>query len=396
MTGTLGRRKICVVTATRAEYGLLYWLLRLLRDDPEVDLQVVVTGTHLSSAHGMTVRVIESDGFAVSARVSMLLQDDSPLGIAKSLGLAVIGLAEAFERLRPDLLVLLGDRYEVLGAAQAAMVARIPIAHIHGGEATEGLIDEAIRHAITKMSHLHFVAAEDFRRRVIQLGESPERVWVVGATGLDNIAKLPLLDRAALESALGITLQPPTLLLTYHPVTLSDDDPSVAMRELLELVDPIAGTLIITGANADTGSNAMRSEAQRFAAARPGRVLLQESLGALRYLSAMKLVDVVVGNSSSGLLEAPALGTPTVDIGVRQQGRLRAPSVIHCAEDRDAIAAAIHQALSPAHQAVAARRMTPYGMPGAAERIVAVLREHPLGSILIKRFHDLPSKDIPC
>lgn len=386
------RRRVCVVSATRAEYGLLYWLLRALRDDPTVELQLVVTGTHLSPAHGQTVRGIESDGFTITDRVSILLQDDSPLGVTKSLGLATLGFAESFARLRPDVLVLLGDRYEMLGAAQAAMIGRIPIAHIHGGEATEGLIDEAIRHAITKMSHLHFVAADDFRRRVIQLGEAPDRVWVVGATGLDNIARLPLLGRAALEAELGLSLSPPSLLVTYHPVTLRDEDPGVAMRDLLEVVDSIAGTILLTGVNADTGANAMRREAEQFAAARPGRVLLAESLGALRYLSAMQQVDAVVGNSSSGLLEAPALGTPTVDIGERQRGRLRAPSVIHCAATRRAIATAVREALSPAHRMCAERRETPYGTPGAAERIAAVLRAHPLEGILIKRFHDLPAE----
>lgn len=385
------RRKVCVVTATRAEYGLLYWLLQALRDDAAVDLQLIVTGTHLSPAHGMTIDAIEADGFPVAERVSMLLQDDSPLGVTKSLGLATLGFAESLARLRPDLLVVLGDRYEMLGAAQAAMIARIPIAHIHGGEATEGAIDEAIRHAITKMSHLHFVATDDFRRRVVQLGEAPDRVWVVGAAGLDNIARLPLLARDALETNLGLRLTPPSLLLTYHSVTQHNDEPGLAMRELLAAADALAGTIIVTGANADAGGSAIRREAVRFAAARPGRVLLDETLGALRYLSAMKHVDVVVGNSSSGLLEAPALGTPSVDIGDRQRGRPRAPSVVHCAATRDAIAAAIRQALTPDHRAIARRCETPYGTPGAAERIYRVLLAHPLDGILLKRFHDLPT-----
>ena len=383
------RRKICVVTATRAEYGLLHSLLRLLSDDPGVSLQLVVTGTHLSPAHGSTVTTIEKDGFEIAERISMLLQDDSALGVTKSLGLAVLGFAEAFARLRPDLLVLLGDRYEVLGAAQAAMVARIPIAHLHGGEATEGLIDEAIRHAVTKMSHLHFVAADVFRQRVIQLGESPTRVWTVGATGLDNIAQLPLLDRAALEADLGITLASPSALVTYHPVTLHDDDPAVAMRQLLAVLDRTVGSIILTGVNADTGSSAIRREAEHFAAARPGRVLLADSLGALRYLSAMKQVDLVIGNSSSGLLEAPALGTPTIDIGERQQGRPRAPSVIHSPSDPASIEAAIRHGLSVQHKAMSQRKETPYGTPGAAQRIAAVLKTHPLDRLLVKRFHDL-------
>jgi len=384
------RRKVCVVTATRAEYGLLYWLLCALRDDPQLELQLVVTGAHLSKAHGMTVKGIEADGFVIAERLSILLQDDSPQGVTKSLGLATLGFADAFARLAPDVLVLLGDRYEMLGAAQAAMIGRIPIAHIHGGETTEGVIDEAIRHSITKMSHLHFVAADAFRHRVVQLGEDPGRVWVVGAVGLDNIARLPLIERGALELQLGLPLASPVLLLTYHPVTLREQDPGSAMQTLLEVADEQGGTLIITGVNADTGGSAMRQVAERFAAARPGKVLLVESLGSLRYLSALKHADVVVGNSSSGLLEAPALGTPTVDIGERQQGRPRAPSVVHCAAQAPDILAAIQRALSPEHRAISARCETPYGTPGAAGRIWAVLRTHPLEGLLVKRFHNLP------
>jgi UDP-hydrolysing UDP-N-acetyl-D-glucosamine 2-epimerase len=384
------RRRVCVVTATRAEYGLLYWLLRALQDDPQIELQLVVTGAHLSPAHGMTVRNIESDGFYIAERLPILLQDDSPQGITKSLGLATLAFADVFARLKPDILVLLGDRYEMLGAAQAAMIALLPIAHIHGGEATEGLIDEAIRHSITKMAHLHFVAADDFRRRVIQLGEDPGRVWVVGALGLDNIARLPLLDRETLAAQLGVPLASPCLLVTYHPVTLRLHESGETMQRLLDVVDKIAGTVILTGVNADTGGSAMREVAERFAIARPRKVLLAESLGALRYLSAVKHADAVVGNSSSGLLEAPALGTPTVDIGERQQGRLRAPSVIHCTAEEQNMAAAIRHALSPAHRLLAARRETPYGTPGAAERMLSVLRVHPLEGLLVKRFHNLP------
>jgi UDP-hydrolysing UDP-N-acetyl-D-glucosamine 2-epimerase len=260
---------------------------------------------------------------------------------------------------------------------------------LHGGEATEGAIDEAIRHAISKMSHLHFVAAESFRRRVIQLGEAPERVWSVGATGLDNIGRLSLLDRAAMEAELGLPLVSPSMLVTYHPVTLRDQDQGGAMQLLLETLDEFGGMMVLTGVNADAGAGAIRRAAERFAAAHPARVRLVESLGTLRYLSAMKLVDVVVGNSSSGLLEAPAMGTPTVDIGERQQGRPRASSVVHCAATAEEIRVAVTQALSPAHRALSAQRVTPYGTSGAAERIAAVLRSHPLEGLLIKRFHNL-------
>ncbi len=386
----MSRRRICVVTGSRAEYGLLYWLLHELRASPDVELQLVVTGSHLSSAYGMTVDAIESDAFRIHGRVPIPLDDDSPQGVTKSMAMAAVGLADCFAALLPDLLVLLGDRYEMLAAAQAAMVARIPIAHLHGGEATEGLIDEAIRHAITKMSHLHFVAAEPFRRRVIQLGEAPERVWVVGATGLDNIARLEAMDRQALEVDLGTKLSPPMYLVTYHPITLRDEDSGLVMRTLLEALDDDKPTIVLTGTNADTGGRSMHREAERFASARPGRVLLAETLGAQRYLSLMRLADLVVGNSSSGLLEAPAMGTPSIDIGDRQKGRLRAPSVIHCAAEPEAIGRAVRHALSPEHRALCARRETPYGTPGAAKRIAQVLRVHPLTDLLLKRFYDLP------
>lgn len=384
------RRKICVVTATRAEYGLLYWLLKTLQDDPQLDLQLVVTGAHLSERHGLTVRGIEADGFAIVDRVTMLLQDDSPVGISKSLGLAILGFAETYARLSPDVVVLLGDRYETLGAAQAAMIARIPIAHIHGGETTEGAIDEALRHAITKMAQLHFVAAQPFRDRVVQLGEDASKVWTVGALGLDNIARLPLLDRATTESQLGLALGKPSLLVTYHPATLADEEPASAMQSLLDTIDDLAETIILTGANADTGGNAIREVAEKFAAARQGRVIYAESLGSLRYLSAMKHVDAVVGNSSSGLLEAPSMGVPSIDIGDRQKGRPRAPSVIHCDAKPAAIRAAVLKALSPGQRQLADLKQTPYGTSGAAGRIAAILRDHPLDGLLHKRFHDLP------
>jgi UDP-hydrolysing UDP-N-acetyl-D-glucosamine 2-epimerase len=382
-------RRIAVVTGSRAEYGLLYWLMKNLQADSAVDLQLIVTGTHLSERFGMTVHQIRADGFEVSASVPLPVEDDSVLGVTNSLAAATVGLGARFAELKPDVLVLLGDRYEALAAAQAAMLARIPIAHIHGGEATEGLIDEAIRHAITKLSHLHFVAAEEFRQRVIQLGESPERVWTVGAAGLDNIDKLPLLSRQALEASLGIELRQPSFLVTHHPVTLNPDEQGGAMRSLLQVLDETGGTIVITGVNADTGAHALREEAERFAALHPGRVLIAESLGSLRYLSAIKHVDAVVGNSSSGLIEAPSLGTPTLDIGPRQLGRPRAPSVVHSDEDLASLREALARTLSAEHREISARCKSPYGAPGAAERISAILRAYPLEGLIMKRFHNL-------
>ncbi len=382
-------RKIAVFTGTRAEYGLLYWLMKGIQAESALQLQLIVSGMHLSPVFGETWKQIVQDGFEIDARVEMLLSSDTSVGVTKSMGVGLIGFAEALDRLRPDILVLLGDRYEALAAAQAAMIARIPIAHIHGGEATEGLIDEGIRHSITKMSHLHFVAADEYRRRVIQLGEQPDHVWNVGAAGMDNIEKLPTPSREELESHLGIVLNAPIFLVTYHPVTLSDNDSAAVIQTLLGVLDEWESSIIITGTNADTGNSGLRSAAARFAAARTDRVALVENLGVTRYLGLVRLADVVVGNSSSGLLEAPAVGTPTVDIGNRQAGRLLAPSVIHCSEEQGEIRAAMTRAMSADHKRLAAARQTPYGSGGAAAAIVRLLASTPLDGILQKRFYDL-------
>ncbi len=383
-------RRICIVTGTRADYGLLYWLIHDLEKDPAAEVQLVVCAMHLSPEFGLTVREIEKDAFEIAARVEMLLSSDSPVGIAKSMGLGTIGFAEAFERLRPDLLVLLGDRFEILAAAQAAMVARIPIAHIHGGEATEGLIDEAIRHAVTKMAQLHFTAAEPYRRRVIQLGERPERVFTVGAPGLENLHRLPLPGRDELAERLGIPLARPLLLATYHPVTLSGRDPAEPMAALLAALDAFPeATVVLTKANADTAGRVINRMIDAFVAERPGRAAAATSLGQAAYLGLLLEADCVVGNSSSGILEAPAIGTPTVNLGARQRGRLRAPSVIDCAEKEDDIVAALRRALSPEFQALAARRESPFGSGRVAPRIKEVLLSIPLDDLLMKRFYDL-------
>jgi UDP-N-acetylglucosamine 2-epimerase (non-hydrolysing) len=384
-------RKICVVTGSRAEYGLLYWLLRGIEAEPGLQLQLVVTGMHLAPQFGMTVDHIEADGFVPDARVDMQLHGDTPKAITTSMGVGLIGFAEAFDTLKPDVVVVLGDRTEIFAAAQAAMVARIPIAHIHGGELTEGLIDEAIRHAITKMAHLHFVSAEEYRKRVIQLGEAPDRVWNVGAPGLDAIRKATLLDRTALSQQLDFDLTKPFFLVTYHPVTLADhaDDPGAeALFAALETFPD--HQVVITGVNADAGHEAIRKRIVAFAAANPGRVLERTSLGQLRYLSAMALTDAVIGNSSSGLIEAPALKVPTVNIGERQRGRLRASRVIDVDPDKAAIIAAITKALGPEFRAMTKAATSLFGDGTASDRMVRVLRDHPLDGILMKRFQDQP------
>ncbi len=387
-----GRRRVCVLTGSRAEYGLLRWTMSEIADDPALQLQVAVTGAHLEPKFGMTAERIEADGFAIDARIPMHLDESSPLSVSRSMAAGLAGIAEALDRLRPDILVLLGDRFEIHAAATAAMVARIPIAHIHGGEATEGAIDEAIRHAVTKMAHLHFVSAPAYRDRVIQLGEAPDRVFVVGAAGLDNLERIELPDRPALERELGVELGGGFLLVTYHPATLAAGDPAGGVAELLAALDEFPDLrVLITGTNADPGGDRVRDLISGYARAQPARVMLRESLGTRLYLGAMRAAAAVVGNSSSGIIEAPALGIPTVNLGDRQRGRLRAASIIDCAETRIAIAAAIATALDPKFLGAFDRSATPYGRPGAAKRIRDVLRDVRLDGILMKSFYDLPA-----
>ena len=385
----MSNRKVCVVTGTRAEYGLLYWLMREIKDDPELDLQIIATGMHLSPEFGLTYRVIEEDGFAIDEKVEMLLSSDSPVGITKSLGLGVIGFADALDRLRPNIIVLLGDRYEILAAAQAALIARIPIAHIHGGEATEGSIDEAIRHSITKMAHVHFVAAEPFRNRVMQLGEDPDKVFTVGAPGLDNIVKLKLLNRSEFESSIGFKLGELNFLVTYHPVTLHKEDPRRAVTELFTALDHFPDARIIfTKSNSDTDGRIIGQMIDRYVAERPARAIAVTSLGQLRYISAIKHMDIVIGNSSSGLIEVPFMKKPTINIGDRQRGRLNALSVIDCDETAEQIISAVNKALSPDFLSSLSEVASPYGEGNSSPRIKALLKTVDLDGILMKRFHE--------
>lgn len=382
-------RRIAFFTSTRADYGLLRPLMAEVVSRPQLNLQVIASGTHLSMAYGATWQEIVGDGFPIDARVEMGVGTDDAQSVALSASQVLAGVAAALVRLQPDVLVLLGDRYELLAAAQAAVLSRVPIAHIHGGEATEGAIDDTIRHAVTKLSHWHFAAAEPYAERIRQMGEASDRVWNVGAPAMDNIAALEPVPKKALEAFLGLTLRRPTFLVTYHPVTMDADGGLAAMQALLTAIDTGDGSIVITGANADPGATAIRDSLQRFANARPDRVALVESLGAARYLSLMRHVDAVVGNSSSGLLEAPAIGVPTVDIGPRQQGRLRAPSVLHCGESAAEIRQALTAAMSNEHRAIAARRESPYGQPGAARRIIDQLSTIDLG-LSAKPFVDRP------
>ena len=389
----MSKRKICIATGTRAEYGLLYWLMKEIQDDKDLELQIIVTGMHLSPEFGLTYKVIEDDGFVIDAKVEMLLSSDSPVGIAKSIGLGVIGFADALEWLKPDILVLLGDRYEILAAAQAAMVARIPIAHISGGEKTEGVIDEAIRHSITKMSHVHFVAADSYKNRVIQLGEQPERIFNFGDPGLENITRLKLLKRGELEKSLGFTLGEKCFLVTYHPVTLSENDSGEVMSSLFGALDCFPETkIIITKPNSDSGGRLIISMIDDYAAKQRARVFATTSLGQLRYLSALKHCDVVIGNSSSGIVEAPFMKKPTVNIGDRQRGRLKALSIIDCEDNSDSITSAISKALSPEFQQGLSRVNSLYGTGDVSLNIKECLKKINLKGIMMKQFYDLEFK----
>lgn len=386
-------RKICIITGTRAEYGLLRGVIAGVQQATELQLQLVATGAHLSPEFGLTYREIEDDGVHIDARVEMLVSADTASAIAKSMGLGLIGFGDAFDRLRPDLIVLLGDRYEILAAASAALVAGIPVMHLHGGEITEGAFDESIRHAITKMSHLHCVAAEPYRQRVIQLGELPERVFLVGGLGVDAILHLPLLDRTALEASIDFQLGERNLLVTFHPVTLDGAGSSEhQMAELLVALDALTGTrLIFTMPNADNGSRALGKMVADFVASHANS-RAYASLGQLRYLSCLRQMDGVVGNSSSGLIEAPSMGIGTVNIGDRQRGRLAAASVIDCLPQSADIVQAIAQLYAPAFRKQLPHTVNPYGQGGAAAKILQVLQDQPLHDLLRKPFHDLPSQ----
>ena len=382
-------RKICVITGTRADYGLLRWVMQGIKDDAELTLQIIATGMHLSPEFGLTYREIENDGFQIDRKVEMLTSSDTSVGIAKSMGLGLIGFADALDDLKPDLIVVLGDRFEIFAAVSAALVARIPVAHLHGGETTEGAFDEALRHSITKMSHLHFVAAEPYRQRVIQLGEQPDRVFLVGGLGIDNIRRLKLLDRPALETSLDFKLGRRNLLITFHSVTLETATAAEQMAELLAALDVLQEThLIFTLPNADTDGRALIQMVQQFVA-QHANARAYTSLGQLRYLSCIAQVDAVVGNSSSGLAEVPSFNKGTINIGDRQRGRLQAASVINCNPTRHGIAAALQQLYSTAFQASLRDVRNPYGDGGASAIVVDTIKHFAIDKLVQKVFFDL-------
>ena len=388
------KRKICFVTGTRADYGHLFWTMKEVLLDPDLDFQLIVTGAHLCAKWGNTVDFIKADGFPIDACVEMQMASDSGVATCKATALGVIGIAEAYERLRPDLVVLLGDRYEELAAAQAALFMKIPVAHIHGGETSEGAMDESIRHSVTKLAHLHFVAAESYKSRVIQLGENPNNVFNFGAPGLDHLVRMNFLTAEELETFTGIPLKDEVIfLVTLQPVTLDGVLPEkVSAIELLtQALDNFPNAKVIfTGVNADPGNIHIEQVISKYAAEHPNRVRFYDSLGQARYLSLMKLAQVVIGNSSSGLIEAPALKVPTVNIGARQRGRLKASSVIDVEEDAKKISLAIDKALSAQFREGLQKKISLYGDDGNASiAIKEKLKNINLDNLLMKKFYDL-------
>lgn len=385
-------KRIGIMTGTRAEYGLLKPLMQEINKDNDLELYLIVSGMHLSPEFGMTYQEIEEDGFEINAKVEMLLSSDSPAGISKSIGLGVIGFADEFQRADLDMLILLGDRYEALSAAICAMVMRIPIAHLHGGELTEGAIDEGIRHSITKMSYLHFTSTEPYRNRVIQLGENPERVFYVGALGVENIKKINLMTKEELERSIHFEIDENTVIVTYHPVTLENNTVEEQFLNLLEVLDRNPKIrMIFTKANADTNGRIVNELIDKYAAQNSERACAFVSLGQKRYLSALKYCRIVIGNSSSGIIEAPSFGKPIINIGDRQKGRICADSVINCGYTQQEIQQAMETALTEEFENKASNCRNPYEKENTAANIISVIKDYLLNDKikLKKGFYDI-------
>ncbi|MDD5156446.1 UDP-N-acetylglucosamine 2-epimerase [Sulfurimonas sp.] len=383
------KRRICVVTGTRAEYGLLYWLMKEIEANKELELQIIATGMHLSPEFGLTYKEIEKE-FKIDKKIEMLLSSDTSVGISKSMGLAQISFAEAFEDLKPDMIVVLGDRYEIFSAVSTAMIARIPIAHLHGGETTEGAFDESIRHSITKMSHLHFTATEEYKNKVIQLGEHPERVFNVGGMGIENIKRLKLLSKEEFEKSIDFILNQKNILVTFHPVTLESSTAKEQFQALLNAIDELKDTnIIFTKANSDTDGRVINQMIDEYVAKNSHKSIGFTSLGQLRYLSALQYVDAVVGNSSSGLAEAPSFKIGTINIGDRQKGRIKADSVIDCEPIKSSILQTFEKLYSKEFQDILTAVKNPYGDGCASKKIIEEIKKVDLNNILKKSFYDL-------
>lgn len=382
-------RKICVVTGSRAEYGLLSGIMRAIDNDPELTLQIIATNMHLSPEFGLTYREIEHDGFRIDKKVEMLLSSDTANATAKSVGLGFIGFADAYEDLKPDMILVLGDRYEIISAVSTALFYKIPVAHLHGGEITEGAYDDCIRHAITKMSHLHFTSTEEYRRRVIQLGEAPDRVFNVGAPGIENIKKVPLMGKAELEATLdGFTFGDKSLLVTYHPVTLENSTARQQIENLLAALDEIPEyKVIFTLPNSDTDGRIIISTINDYVAKHSDRAVAYPSLGLKRYLSALQFVSAAVGNSSSGIIEVPSFGIPTLNIGDRQRGRLAAASVVNCGTGKEDISKGLSKILSAEFKQEKVEN--PYEGKNTTADILRVIKNYPLENLIQKSFYNL-------
>lgn len=385
------KRRVCIATGTRAEWGLLSGIASRLAASPSVELQIVATNMHLDPRYGMTVNEITADGFHVNERVPLPPLSDSEADRARAAGFCTAGMADAFERLAPDVVIILGDRYEMLATALAASVMNIPIVHIAGGEITRGAIDDSLRHAITKLSALHLTATEEYRQRVISMGEDPARVINTGAIGVYNALNLPLMGREELEASLGFKLGDKTLLVTMHPATLDPVDPTERLQALLDALDSHPECeILFTYPNNDARGSRMIAMIDRYASERPGRVHVVPSLGRLRYLSALQYVVAAVGNSSSGIVEVPSMKIPTVNIGMRQLDRLASESVIHCGDTASEISAAIAEALSPQGQQRAREAANPYYRPDTLDTIVNAILDVQPESLRNKQFHDNP------
>lgn len=384
------RRKICIITGTRAEYGLLQWLMKEIKQDDDLELQIIVTGMHLSFEFGLTYKDIEADGFFINEKIEMLLSSDTPQGITKSVGLGTISFADAYTRLLPDIVVVLGDRFEILAAAQAAMLMKIPLAHIHGGEITEGALDDSIRHAITKMSHIHFAATESYYQRIIQMGEEPSKVYNVGALGVEGMNRINVLNLPQFEESVGMKELQKFFLITLHPTTLGHSSAKEQIDVLLEALNHFQDyKLIFTKTNADENGRIINKTIEEYVALNPHRSSVFISLGQQRYISALKHAAVVVGNSSSGILEAPVFKTPTINIGTRQKGRLKSASIIDCDFIVDDIVQAIQKGISSDMKTSLEGMEALYGGGDTSKRITSILKYIDIEHVSVKRFYDL-------
>ncbi|MDD2436485.1 MAG: UDP-N-acetylglucosamine 2-epimerase [Massilibacteroides sp.] len=384
-------KKICIITGSRAEYGLMSRLMKLIQLEKEFQMQIIVTNMHLSPEFGLTYKEIENDGFIIDKKIEMLLSSDTANATVKSVGLGIIGFADAYEDLKPDIILVLGDRYEILAAVSAALLYKIPVAHLYGGEITEGAYDNSIRHAITKMAHLHFTSTEEYKNRVIQMGEQPSTVYNVGALGCDNILKVLLLSKKEIEQSLNFKLDEKTLLVTFHPVTMENNSAEIQIQELLFALDEVKKVRIIfTMPNSDTNGRIITKKIRDFVERNSDRSILFSSLGMKRYLSTLKYIGGVVGNSSSGIIEVPSFHIPTINIGDRQKGRIAAKSVLNCPPEKREIINKLHLILEPKFKKQIKQVDNPYDKPGTAEEIIRILKQQKIQ--LIKEFYNIKDK----